>query len=204
MRGKFFVERMRIRVARVFMAGVALLIIFSGNGWEQRSPLIETGLLVLGIFLVAIAALGRMWCSLYIAGRKTQSLVTVGPYSLCRNPLYVFSLLGCLGIGFATETFLIPGMMLAAFVFYYKFVIKKEETRLEEIHGQAYREYKKRTRSVFPRFADFKEPQEYLVNPVLFRSHILSAVWFVWFLGVFEMIEYLHETGILPSKFLIY
>jgi hypothetical protein len=35
--------------------------------------------------IAAVASLGRMWCSLYIAGSKDKELITNGPYSLCRN-----------------------------------------------------------------------------------------------------------------------
>jgi protein-S-isoprenylcysteine O-methyltransferase Ste14 len=31
----------------------------------------------------------RLWSTLYIGGRKRVVLVSDGPYSLCRNPLYV-------------------------------------------------------------------------------------------------------------------
>jgi hypothetical protein len=58
-------------------------------------------LFTLGMFLVAIGSLGRMWCSLYIAGYKDQVLLTQGPDSMTRNPLYFFSTFGALGVGFA-------------------------------------------------------------------------------------------------------
>jgi protein-S-isoprenylcysteine O-methyltransferase Ste14 len=43
-----------------------------------------------GIVLIVICILGRTWASLYIGGRKIDELVTVGPYSTMRNPLYFF------------------------------------------------------------------------------------------------------------------
>ena len=204
MRSKFCVERFRIPTSRLFIFLLILFISFSASGWEDQNRFVEIGLFMTGVFLLAIASLGRLWCSLYIAGRKTVSLVTEGPYSLCRNPLYFFSFLGCIGVGLATETFLIVFIMVLAFLVYYPFVIKKEEFRLEEIHGEVFSAYKKRTSAFFPRFADLKEPQEYLVNPVLFRDHIFSALWFVWVLGILEMVESLHEAGFLPVLFKIY
>ena len=58
------------------------------------------------------------WSSLYIAGRKGRELVTVGPYSTCRNPLYFFSIVGAAGMGAQSGSLtlgLICGMIAASF-----------------------------------------------------------------------------------------
>ncbi|MGU9537294.1 methyltransferase family protein, partial [Proteus mirabilis] len=56
----------------------------------------------LGMVAIMVCVLGRAWCALYIGGRKKQEIVTSGPYSLCRNPLYVFSVIGAFGVGAQT------------------------------------------------------------------------------------------------------
>ena len=45
-----------------------------------------------GLVLILVCILGRTWCTLYIGGLKKRELVTAGPYSVVRNPLYVFTL----------------------------------------------------------------------------------------------------------------
>ena len=52
-----------------------------------------------GIFAIILCIFGRTWTSLYIGGRKNRALLTKGPYSVVRNPLYVFSILGAAGAG---------------------------------------------------------------------------------------------------------
>src|ERR1041384_3442899 len=52
-----------------------------------------------GIVLIVVCILGRTWCTLYIGGRKIDQFVTEGPYSVSRNPLYFFSILGAAGAG---------------------------------------------------------------------------------------------------------
>jgi len=41
----------------------------------------------LGIGFVLICILGRLWSILYVGGRKNDELVTIGPFSMTRNPL---------------------------------------------------------------------------------------------------------------------
>src|ERR1700759_4235786 len=41
----------------------------------------------------------RFWATLYIGGRKPDVVVDEGPYSVCRNPLYLGSLLIAVGAG---------------------------------------------------------------------------------------------------------
>src|SRR5688572_10096009 len=57
-----------------------------------------------GFLFVALACLGRIWCSLFIAGHKDEVLVTNGPYARCRHPLYSFSVLGALGLGLTSRS----------------------------------------------------------------------------------------------------
>jgi protein-S-isoprenylcysteine O-methyltransferase Ste14 len=57
--------------------------------------------------------LGRTWCSLDISGRKKRELVTVGPYALVRNPLYIFTLLEAFGIGAQSGSMLSAGWFAA-------------------------------------------------------------------------------------------
>jgi protein-S-isoprenylcysteine O-methyltransferase Ste14 len=60
-----------------------------------------------GFLFVAVAVLGRIWCSLFIAGHKDEVIVTTGPYALCRHPLYSFSVLGALGLGLTSRSSLL-------------------------------------------------------------------------------------------------
>ena len=54
---------------------------------------------ITGIGLIGVAIIGRLWCTLYLGGRKAAEVVTKGPYSIARNPLYVFSAIGSAGVG---------------------------------------------------------------------------------------------------------
>ena len=192
-------EKLRLPVSRLASAAAVFFLLFSTNRWETRGEGIATGLFTLGMFLVAIGSLGRMWCSLYIAGYKDQVLITQGPYSMTRNPLYFFSTFGALGVGFCTETFTFPALLLAVMILYYPLVVRKEERRLRERFGGDFDDYARRVPAFFPNFALFSEPETYLVKPVVYRRHMFSALWFVWIVGLLELAEGLKELGWMPS-----
>ena len=174
---------------------IALLSV-SGSRWEQT--LVAPLLFLAGLILIGIGSVGRLWCSLYIAGYKEGTLITVGPYSVSRNPLYFFSLVGVLGVGFATETFAFAALFTALFALFYPSVIRAEEQRLSALYGAAFDTYRGRVPRFWPRWALLTEPDEYAVRPLQFRKHLVDALWFVWIAGVVELIEALHELAIIP------
>ena len=197
-------EKLRIRISQIFAGLLVVLICISSSLWEDKTPFVTTVLFLLGAFLVGIASLGRLWCSVYIAGYKTDHLVTQGPYSMCRNPLYFFSLLGALGVGLTSETLLIPFVILIAFVLYYPLVIKSEEAKLIKLHKSEFEIYLKDVPKFFPKMSLLNEPEEYTVKPIVFKRHIFHALWFIWFVGIIEIIEEFHELNVLPTIFKIY
>lgn len=198
------IEKNRIRISQIFALLLIVFISISSSQWEEKAPLITSVLFFLGAFLVGVASLGRLWCSIYIAGYKTSHLITQGPYSMTRNPLYFSSLLGALGIGFVSETFFIPLLILAGFFIYYPFTIKNEEAELAKLHGDQFETYFKKVPRFFPKISYLIEPDEYSIKPVIFRRHMFSALWFIWIIGILELIEELHELRLLPTIFKIY
>ena len=200
----FNVEKYRILISRIAAAIVLFFIFACESRWETENEIFTLILFVIGIVLVGIASLGRMWCSLYVAGYKDEQLITKGPYSLCRNPLYFFSMVGVLGIGFCTETLTFPIVFILLFSGYYPFVIKSEEKRLQSMFGSAFEKYTQKIPGFFPKVSTFEEPKTYQVNPVVYRIHIFSALWFVWSVGILEVIEGLREIGLLNALWSVY
>ena len=201
---QFNVEKYRIVMTRVAAAVAAVALLSCKSHWEGKNEMITLTLFVIGIVLVGIASLGRMWCSLYIAGYKDESLITQGPYSVCRNPLYFFSMLGAVGIGFCTETLIFPALFLLLFALYYPLVIRSEEKRLHELFGDEFDRYRRRVPAFFPKRALFEEPGSYKVTPAVYRIHMYSALWFVWIVGILEVVEGLRDAGVIGSLWTVY
>jgi len=198
------IEKLRIHATQAFTVLLFLILFFTSSAWEEKSPVVTIILFFLGAVLVGIASMGRLWCSIYIAGYKTDRLIKEGPYSICRNPLYFFSFIGALGVGMATESFLIPFLIMITFTIYYPMVIKSEEAEMLKKHGKEYEAYLGLVPSFFPHISKLKEPDSYITKPIIFRKHIFSALWFVWLLGILELIEGFHELHVLPVIFRIY
>jgi protein-S-isoprenylcysteine O-methyltransferase Ste14 len=197
------IRKLRILLTRIISGILAIIVLISNNYWENID-MIDSIFFLIGVLLVGIASIGRIWCSLYISGYKSKTLVTEGPYSISRNPLYFFSMLGSLGIGLATETLIIPAVLMISFAIYYPHVIKREERNLSKLYGRKYQEYHDRTPAFIPKFSLLIEPTEYVVKPVIFRKHIFDTLIFIWLIGIIEFVEGLHESNILPSFFTLY
>jgi protein-S-isoprenylcysteine O-methyltransferase Ste14 len=185
-------EKLRIRISQIFACLLFVLICVSSSLWEDKAPFATTVMFFLGAVLAGLASLGRLWCSVYIAGYKKERLVTLGPY------------VGALGVGLASETLLIPLVILIAFVGYYSLVIKAEEAELMRLHKNEFEIYMKEVPRFFPKISLLKESEEYIMNPKVFKRHMFNAFWFIWFVGILEVIEELHEFKVLPTIFKIY
>lgn len=196
--GKTWWERQRTGLSKL-VAGLAFVVVaLTQSRWELHHDIVATILSSAGLTLAAIGAAGRIWCSFFISGRKDGQLVTEGPYSISRNPLYVFSCIGLAGVGLTTETMTYPVLFLAIFGLYYPGIMGREERRLEELFGETYQNYRQRVPRFWPQLKLYSEPASWSSNPSLFRRHILSDIWFVWIAAIIELIAGFRNTGVIP------
>jgi protein-S-isoprenylcysteine O-methyltransferase Ste14 len=112
---------------------------------------------------LAYAAI-RVWATLFIGGRKNDVLQVDGPYSICRNPLYVGSTFFALSIAFFLKSLTFGGALMVAFFYYWLFVVPAEEKFLESRFGEVFREYCRRTPRFWPRFSAFNSPKSVSVE----------------------------------------
>ena len=183
----------RILVSRIFAIAFFALLVLTES--RQEGSIISSILFFVGLVLVGIATVGRMWCAMYISGYKNSELIISGPYSMSRNPLYFFSLLGWAGVGLATETFSFGIAFVLIFLLLYPHIIRREEEHLRTKFGHAFTEYCRRTPRFFPNPKAFHEPESYVVNPKVFRRATGDVLWFIWLVGIIELVEALHEYG---------
>ena len=175
----------------LFMVPVAVLV---SAVLEHKQPLHEA-MEWLGHALVILCVLGRSYSSLFIGGKKNDALIMDGPYSIVRNPLYVFSFLGVVGIGLQSGVITLTTVLALAFVFYYPSVIKHEEARLEYNFGSRYRAYMQRVPRWWPNWSLWSEPELVVARPKFLRKTMLDALPFFLAFPAFELIKYLQQAG---------
>lgn len=187
-----FFKKNRILISRI--AVVAIVAMLLGlDPTVKLGVLASLALWALGFVLVLICTFGRLWALAYISGHKTSDLIEVGPYSMVRNPLYLFSLIGAVGIGLASRNVPVLLAIVALFAIYYPFVIKAEEDNLSAHHGHSFNEFRKRVPMFMPRLAQHKAPEFYEINTRLHRRAFLSVCWFPLVYMVVVIITVLHD-----------
>jgi len=193
----FAIANSRVVVSRIFGFAVILLLLFTGHSFAQGT-ITDILFELSGLFLLSICSLGRLWALMYISGNKRLELVTEGPYSIVRHPLYVFSLIGALGIGLASENVLVLILIMAFYLLFYPFTILAEERKLANKFGDAYLEYMKKTPRFLPKFSLYKEPEMYQVKAASFVRNFADGMWFIWIFMLMHLVEMLQDSGILP------
>lgn len=130
---------------------------------------------IAGLLLIAAAALGRIWCSAFIAGHKDEQLVTWGPYSLCRHPLYALSMLAGVGVGLASRSVTLLASTVLLIVLLHVSAARREDRLLLDRHGEAFRHYAAQVPSFLPRRWRASSKTEIAVNVELFWKSFLDA-----------------------------
>jgi len=197
-----FVAGHRILVSRIFAAALVGALLVAGSRLE--GILVSDVLFFVGLALVGVATIGRLWCSLYISGYKNSELITVGPYSVTRNPLYFFSFVGFVGVGFATEMLTFAAVIAVFFAIVYPRIIVREEAVLRAKFGDAFEAYCERVPRFLPKPSAYFEPASWTVAMRRFRRTMLDVVWFVWLVALCELVEAIHELGIVKPLISLY
>ncbi|MFA4940430.1 isoprenylcysteine carboxylmethyltransferase family protein [Brevundimonas sp.] len=158
-------------------------------------PVLEHPVEQLGLIAILVCIVGRAWCSLYIGGRKKQEIVSAGPYSVSRNPLYVFSFIGAFGIGAQSGSFSIGLIFAFACWVVFRIVVGREERFLTDAFGSQYQNYRERTPRFLPKPSLWRDEAEVLVRPVFFVRTVCDGFFFLLAVPLFGALEQLQRLG---------
>ena len=178
---------------------LALVVLAACNRPPHWGPLVQALLGSGALLLVSAAVLGRIWCSVFIAGRKDAELVVSGPYAMCRHPLYSLSMLGGLGLGLATHSFSLTLATLVLLTLLFRRAAGAEEAFLAARHGQAFASYVASTPRFWPKLPLPSLPASVTVNPPVLWKAFVDAGSFMLLWALVEAARTLQTAGALPT-----
>ncbi|MCU0954790.1 MAG: isoprenylcysteine carboxylmethyltransferase family protein [Hyphomicrobium sp.] len=189
-------QRARKIALGLLVAGLLLAMPF------VRSPFAVEGLHnaleSVGQLMILIGIAGRAWCTMHIGGQKFTELVTAGPFSVSRNPLYVFSLIAAFGAGLQTGSLLFATLTAFSVWIVIHATIRKEEAALGARFGEAYASYCARTPRYGPRLSSWRGQDRIVVTMPLFYGTLSDGLLFFLIVPVAELIDWLQTLGSLP------
>lgn len=164
------------RLHATFAIYLALIAATAIVGPREIPPSVYYLANVAGFVLVALACLGRIWCSVFIAGHKDEILVTSGPYAACRHPLYAASILGALGLGLTTKSALLCVLVVALITALLMYAAACEEQFLADAFPDEFRAYVVTTPNMWwPRRRTATLPEHIDVRPAVYWKAFLDA-----------------------------
>jgi protein-S-isoprenylcysteine O-methyltransferase Ste14 len=195
-------NRSRILLSQLIVVGALACVYFSSSLITVEGGVHEffDGL---GEIMVALCAMGRLYCSAFLGGFKNRLIVRDGPYSIVRNPLYVLSWIGFTGIAFMTNHLVLMIGVPVAFAAMYHFLVAREEAFLLGRFGDEYRAYMRDVPRFLPDFSRYSAPETLQMAPRFLTKGFLDAVWWLAAYPVIEFSEVLQEHHIIQSVFFL-
>lgn len=195
-------QRTRRYVLAALVVVMGALLLVGQSTFPPESMMHET-IEMFGVLLIFLGIVGRLWSTLYIGGRKSAQVVTGGPYSITRNPLYVFSTVAAAGVGAQMGSFtaMFGFGLLCALAFH--LVILREERFLKDVLGAPYEAYLARVPRFFPRLSLYEEGETGSFKPKLLKNTLLDGLVFLLAMPFFESIDGAQMAGVLPVLFTV-
>lgn len=189
-------QKGRKMALRVLIGAIMLGLPFVRSA-HANSELHET-LEALGMLMILAGILGRAWCSMYIGGQKFTDLISIGPFSISRNPLYMFSLVATFGAGLQTGSILFAAVATAVVWIVIDMTVRREEAALAARFGESYEAYRARVPRYGPRLSSWRGQEQILVAMPQFYRTIMDGFLFFLIVPVAEVADWLQELGYLP------
>jgi len=189
----------RIRLTQlIYLLVLALVALSDGRSIEGGAGLIAQAA---GFSLVVVAVLGRLWITLFIAGRKDAELVRVGPYASCRHPLYLGSMIAALGLALSTRSVVLTVLLPLAVAWFGANAARREDAALQQAHGAEWLRYRNAVPAFWPRRSTGGTQEWITVPPRIYRKAFLDAASFLALWLAVVVIDTLRSGGAWQALF---
>lgn len=172
---------------RNFLACMPLMFVFFNHTGEMENDGI---IWILGPSIVLVGIALRIWAQQHLHYRLKihKQLTTTGPYGFVRNPLYIGSIIMCVGATITSELLWLIPITIFWCIGTYSIVIHYEEEHLLKKYGDAYRKYLLDVPRWFPKNLSLKKLG--LINKYLYPSVLVELP------GVFILLPYIIKESI--------
>jgi protein-S-isoprenylcysteine O-methyltransferase Ste14 len=196
---RYQAARRAILAIIIVIAFTALVFVGSVHD-ELTHEYIET----LGLLLILVGIGGRLWATLYIGGRKSAVVVSTGPYSITRNPLYLFSSIAAAGVGAQTGSYVVACLFLVLCATFFHVVARREEQFLSATLGGDYLSYLQRVPRFLPNPLIYRDDAEVTFQTRRLRVTFVDGLVFLAAIPLLEAIEEAQETGAIPLLYRLF
>jgi protein-S-isoprenylcysteine O-methyltransferase Ste14 len=180
---------------------LGISVFFIADSYWPDGGFVHESIEWVGTALILICVVGRTWCVLYIGNSKNTALVDDGPYSVVRHPLYLFSIIGAIGVGAQAGGF--TAALVAGFVTWVVLLRMSqiEEDNMLDLFGAQYFRYMMRVSRFKPNLSLYHSREALQVYPRQIVITFFDAMVFFVAVPLMEVFDYLHDTGLLPTLF---
>jgi protein-S-isoprenylcysteine O-methyltransferase Ste14 len=188
-----------LRKSRIWISVVLAVLLISwslstGAAWRVEGAT-GAALATVGQMFIALCALGRLYTGVFVAGVKNTVLVRTGPFSVVRNPLYVFSLIGFTGFALMTRDIALMLCVPPAFLVMFRLLVRQEERKLLARFGPEYRAYLSATPRFMPRLAGYEAPAVMTFRPDRLRQAYFQAGTWLLAYPLMTLLDVLRPTS---------
>jgi protein-S-isoprenylcysteine O-methyltransferase Ste14 len=143
----------RIRFDEILRQVIGLLLVAVCAHFTKP----DSGTVAIGLALAVVGQFFRIYAAGFI--HKNKQLASTGPYALVRHPLYLGNFLILIGFTVASANLYVTIGVVLFFLIWYPAAIAYEDSKLENIFEDEWREWSKNIRAIIPgrfRWADLK------------------------------------------------
>jgi len=143
----------RIRFNEILRQAVGLLLVAVCAYFAKP----DIGTVAIGLAMALVGQVFRIYAAGFIF--KNKQLASSGPYALVRHPLYLGNFLILIGFTLAAANLYVAIGVVVFFLVWYPAAIAYEDSKLENIFEEEWREWSKNIRAIIPgrfRWSDLK------------------------------------------------
>jgi protein-S-isoprenylcysteine O-methyltransferase Ste14 len=191
-------KRSRIRIIQA-MAGAAILCALVSVPYRDFGSPMHQLIELSGLVLLLVCVFGRLWSILYVGHLKNRELVTCGPYSVTRNPLYLFSTIGAAGAGLLFGSLILSATFTAVAYVVLRRAAEHEAAFLLERFGRRYEAYAGSTPLFWPNLPAYQDAVAVTFSPRALRRTFIDGLYFLAVLPLAEAVKFIRHQGYLPQ-----